>query len=335
MFYPTRDLKTIYSKDNTVCVDHILECMNGTTEQIQTYSNNLLHEYIEQTKQKLNNQRKNPEDIQAHISSESFYHEASSHVDYMLTQYITDHLSDNNYIGHNKTKILIDCTKRLEHIRKSMIMQGVYKLSLLAEFNKLMQDISDEEFKELTETIIACSHLKTDLTEQQQKSLEGAIKAYNHEQQGFSLESIRNFAEDLTGIDILNPMSSIKKKLGLNKPADTKQPLGSMDEKLVNVIISPYSCYYFILGTLTFGLGGLAGPLLPLLIITTVGKSLYGMVTEDKGKEGTIHNPFQEGVTRQPRTTERPQNYTTILEQRKKEPSEQHDTEKPQTSRQL
>ncbi|AHC39092.1 hypothetical protein [Ehrlichia muris] len=333
MFYPTRDLKTIYSKDNTVCVDHIIECMNGTAEQIQTYSNNLLHEYIEQTKQKLNNQRKNPEDIQAHISSESFYHEASSHVEYMLTQYIIDHLSDNNYIGHNKTKILTDCTKRLEHIRKSMIMQGVYKLSLLAEFNKLMQDISDEEFKELTETIIACSHLKTDLTEQQQKSLEGAIQAYNHEQQGFSLESIRNFAEDLTGIDILNPMSSIKKKLGLNKPADTKQPLGSMDEKLVNAVMSPHSCYYFILGTLTFGLGGLAGPLLPLLIITTVGKSLYGMVTEDKGKEGTIHNPFQEGVTRQPRITEKP--YTTILEQRKKEASEQHDIEKPQTSRQL
>ncbi|AHX04747.1 hypothetical protein [Ehrlichia japonica] len=307
--------------------------MNDTDKQLQLYSNHILHEYVEQKKQELNNQRKSPQDIQAHISSESFYHEASSHTEYMLSQYIIEHLSDSNYLGEHKIKLLTDCTKHLEHTRKSMIMQGVYKISLLSEFNQLMRDTSDEEFKALIEVIIACSHLKTDLTNQQQKSLEGAIESYNKETEGFSLQSLRNFAEDATGIDILNPMSSIKKKLGINKSEGTKQPLGSMDEKLVDVITSHYSCYYFILGALTFGLGGFAGPLLPLLVITTVGKSLYSMVTEDKGKEGTIHNPFQEGITRQPRTTERPQNYTAILEQRKKEAGEQHNTDKPQTSK--
>ena len=333
MFYPTRDLKTIYSKDHTVSVEHILECMNITDKQLQIYSNHLRNKYTEATIEKLNNQKKNPQDIQAYVSSENFHYKAANHVECMITHHIIQHLSDNKHIGMHKTKILTNCIKHLENARQNMIRQGLYKISLLDEFNKIMQNTSNEEFQSLIEIIIACSHLKTDLTEQQQKTLEGAIIAYNKTTETLSLQSLRNFTEDMTGIDMLNPISSIKKKLGINKPEGTKQPLGSMDEKVINIITSPYNCSYFVLGALTFGLGGLAGPLLPFLIITTVGKSLYSMVTEDKDKEGTIHNPFQEGVTKQPRTTERPQNYTAILEQHRKDAGEQQNTDKTQASK--
>ncbi|AHX03864.1 hypothetical protein ECHHL_0717 [Ehrlichia chaffeensis str. Heartland] len=334
MFYPTRDLKTIYSKDNTVCVENILEMMNGTSEELQAYKDDLLSKHKENTKQKLADQKKSQEEIALHIASPSFSEEALAYVNYTTNQHILKHLSDSKHIG-KKTRILIKCLEPLEHQRRNMIMEGMYKASLLKEFNQIMQDASDDDFEALVNIIISCSHLKTDLTEQQQKNIEAAIATYNREEQGLSLQSIREFINDTTGIDISNPLSSIKKKLG-GKKEDIKQPLESLDEKLINVITSPYSVTYFILGTLTLGLGGFAGPLLPILLIVTVGKSLHGMLTEDKEKEGTIHSPFQEGVLKPSRISEKPQNYTAILEQQhKQEEDKQQDTSKPHTSRHL
>ena len=303
--------------------------MNGTNEELKEDRNQLLIEYAEKEQKKLTDQNKTPEEIQKYISSPEFFYKASSYADYKTNYNIEMFLIKQ--IG-NKVPILNQCIKPLGYDRKNMILHGIYKISLLTEINSIIKDMSDDDFKELVEVIISCSHLKTDLTEQQQKIRQDAIAAYVKESKGFSMEKVREKAEELTGIDIANPIASLKKKLGADKP-EGKQHMASIDEKLIQTLVNPFNSYYFVLGALAIGLEGFVPPLIPILLIAITGKSLFSLVTEDKDKEGSVHSPFQEGITRQPVTAEGQQNYTAMLERQKKEESAQHST--PSTSKKL
>ncbi|AAZ68318.1 hypothetical protein [Ehrlichia canis] len=322
MFYPKRDLKTIYSKDNTLSAEHLLELMNSSSKELKEYRSQLLTGYVKKEEKKLTDQNKTPEEIQKHISSPEFFYKASSYADYKVNHGIEMFLISQ--IG-NKVKILNQRIKSLGYDRQSMILHGMYKISLLTEINSIIKDMSDDDFKELLEVIISCSHLKTDLTEQQQQSRQAAVAEYVKESKGFSMEKVREKAEELTGIDIANPIASLRKKFGADKP-EGKQHMVSMDEKLVQTVINPFNSYYFILGALAIGLEGFIPPLVPILLIAITGKSLFSLVTEDKDKEGSVHSPFQEGIIRQPVTAEGQQNYTAMLERQKKEESEQQST---------
>ncbi|RZB12284.1 hypothetical protein DRF75_04935 [Ehrlichia minasensis] len=322
MFYPKQDLKTIYSKDNTLSAEHLLEIMNSTNTALENHRRQLLREYVTAEEQKLANDNKTPEEIQKHIASPEVFYKASSYADYKTSHMIEQHLTGQ--LGR-KVKILNNCLSPLGYDRKNMILKGMYKISLLSEINSLIQDMDDNDFKELIEIIISCSHLKTDLTEQEQKQRQDAVATYVNETKGFSMEQVRETAEEMTGIDIANPIESLKKKFGADKP-EGKQHIASMDEKLIQVLINPFNSYYFVLGALAVGLEGFIPPLIPILLIATAGKSLFSLVTEDKDKEGTVHSPFQEGVTRQPNTAEQQQNYTAMLERQKQEDREQQST---------
>ncbi|MGN7619088.1 MAG: hypothetical protein ACTJLM_04350 [Ehrlichia sp.] len=108
------------------------------------------------------------------------------------------------------------------------------------------------------------------------------------------------------------------------KKESEKQILSSIDEMTLDTVISiPTQCTYILLGAISFGMSSLAGAVLPLALIGIIGKGAYGLITEDKNKEGTVHNPLSEKIVSQPVIRDQQQNYSAIL-QRQKEESEQN-----------
>ena len=334
MFFPKETPKTIYSGNKTVSPESLLKAIAHTKELLNNSYLELRDQYTEHTKTKLIEQNKDPQEIEQYISSSRFTNDASTYANNELNNKIIEYLSDKDQLGENKVEILTRCLKPLEHRKRSLIIQGIYNLTLLAEFNKVIQDTSEKEFETLLEVIIACGHLEEDIpVPEQQRQLKEAIASHQRESSSLSLQTVSSKLEEFTGIDLRNPLASLRKKLSFGKKDTERQFLGSLDEMTLDTAISvPTQCTYIALGALSFGMSGLLGAVLPLTLIGIIGKGVYSLITEDKDKEGTIHNPFPERVISQSVRSNQPQNYSAIL-QRQKEESEQQNTQP--TSKQL
>ena len=326
MFFPKQTSQTIYSGNKTVSPEKLLSAMNKSQEVIDKFRDELLNEYVWYTQQKLTQQNKNPQEIAEYISSPRFNSEALAYANNSINSKIIDNISSQDQLGENKIKILTKCLKPLENKKRTLIIHGIYKLSLLSEFNKLMQEASEKEFEVLVDVIIACGHLEEDIPiPQQQKQLKEAIASHQRDSSSvLSMQTVSDKLEEFTGIDLRNPLASIKKKLSFGKKDDEKQILGSLDEMMLDTMIStPTQCAYILLGSLSFGMSGLAGAVLPLALIGMIGKGVYNLITEDKNKEGTVHNPFSEKVVSQPMIGDQHQNYSAILQRQKEESEKQ------------
>ncbi|WDM85640.1 hypothetical protein K6025_02200 [Ehrlichia sp. JZT12] len=334
MFFPKETPKTIYSGNKTVSPESLLKAIAHTKELLNNSYLELRDQYTEHTRTKLIEQNKDPQEIEQYISSPRFTNDASTYANNELNNKIIEYLSDKDQLGENKVEILTRCLKPLEHRKRSLIIQGIYNLTLLAEFNKVIQDTSEKEFETLLEVIIACGHLEEDIpVPEQQRQLKEAIASHQRESSSLSLQTVSIKLEEFTGIDLRNPLASLRKKLSFGKKDTERQFLGSLDEMTLDTAISvPTQCTYIALGALSFGMSGLLGAVLPLTLIGIIGKGVYSLITEDKDKEGTIHNPFPERVISQSVRSNQPQNYSAIL-QRQKEESEQQNTQP--TSKQL
>ncbi|MGN7619089.1 MAG: hypothetical protein ACTJLM_04355 [Ehrlichia sp.] len=219
MFFSQDAPKTIYSGNKTVSPESLLEAMNSAQETLDNAANDIVIQYVEHAKRKLIDQHKSPEEIEQCTSSPRFTEEASVYASNMLSIKIADYLCSNSQLGESKTKILTRRLKSLEHKRRNLILQGMYKLSLLAEFNKVMQDASEEEFQTLIEVIIACGHLEEDIpVPEQQQQLKETIESHAREGTDLlSLQTMSDALESFTGIDMRNPIGSLKKKLNFGK----------------------------------------------------------------------------------------------------------------------
>ncbi|WP_078400019.1 hypothetical protein [Ehrlichia ruminantium] len=316
MFYSQRDIKSIYPDTNSPSIEYILSLMNKSNEQLDELLKNLKLQYIQHKQSKLEESGKTPEEIQQYFSTPEFATEVDVNAQQMLKNEIIRTLSDSTHIGE-KVKILTSCIRKLPEEKKLLILKGMYKLAFLQEMNQTMQDMSNKDFEALIKVIIVCSHLKTDITPiQKQVNLQEAIAAHQRETGGFSLDVLSKQFEELTGIDVCNLLQSIKKKLNFGKQTDAKQHLESLDEILLQSSLStPLVCSVFLITALTLSMPGLGGALLPLFVIGIIGKNVHAIVTHDRNKERTIHNPFPESITHQPLTPEEPKNYAAMLEQ--------------------
>ncbi|QGR03285.1 hypothetical protein EDL79_01585 [Ehrlichia ruminantium] len=329
MFYTERDIKSIYSSAGSPSIEYILSLMNQSNDHLMQRQEELKNQFTEHQKAKLAERGKSNEEIQQYLSHPNFSRDIELHSQQMLKNEIVNTLHNDAHIG-DKVKILTRCIRKLPENKKLLILKGIYRLAFLNEMNQTMQDMSDQDFEAFVKVVIVCSHLKSDTTAlQKQAKLEEAIAAHKHAtSSGCSLEDVARELEKATGIDINNPLSSIKKKLNFGKKTEAKQHLESLDEILISSSVSPIlTCSFFLLTALTLSMPGLGGALLPVFTIGVVGKSVYGIITHDKYKEGTIHCPFPESMTYQPLTPEGSKNYTAMLEEQK---SRQTSTKHPQ-----
>ena len=322
MFYSKRDIKSIYPSTNSPSIEYILSLMNKSNEDLEELYNNLKLQYVQHVQSKLAENGKSPEEIQQYILSPEFSNETEINTKQMLKNEIISILSDSTHIG-DKVKILTRCIRKLPEEKKLLILKGIYKLAFLQEMNQTMQDMSNEDFASLIKVIMVCTNLKADITPiEKQIKLQEAIAAHQKETGGFSFEAMSKQLEQATGIDLTNPLESIKKKLNFGNKTEAKQHLESLDEILIQSSIStPLTCSFFLLTALTLSMPGLGGALLPVFVIGIIGKNVHEIVTHDKDKEGTIHCPFPESITHQPLIPEEQKNYTAMLEEQQ---SRQH-----------
>lgn len=110
-----------------------------------------------------------------------------------------------------------------------------------------------------------------------------------------SMEKLPNFVQDLTGIDLNDPLKSLKEKFGGNKE---KSKIPESDSKIVGGFIPSSNALIgglvglSALSTLAFFSPAAFLVVVPLIIGVVKVNSL---ISSDEEKEGTIHNPIKSG----------------------------------------
>ncbi|WP_339045348.1 hypothetical protein [Candidatus Mesenet endosymbiont of Agriotes lineatus] len=110
-----------------------------------------------------------------------------------------------------------------------------------------------------------------------------------------SMEKLPGFVQDVTGIDLNDPLKSLKEKFGGNKE---KSKIPESDSKIVgNFVPSSNMLIGGLVGLSTLSMLAFFSPAVFLLVVPSIigVVKIKGLISSDEGKEGTIHNPIRSG----------------------------------------
>ncbi|WP_339047129.1 hypothetical protein [Candidatus Mesenet endosymbiont of Phosphuga atrata] len=110
-----------------------------------------------------------------------------------------------------------------------------------------------------------------------------------------SMEKLPGFVQDVTGIDLNDPLKSLKEKFGSNKE---KSKIPESDSKTVGNFVPSANMLIGALAILTLASGFTfvsVAVLIPIVSAIIIGTKVNNLISSDEGKEGTIHNPIKRG----------------------------------------
>ncbi|XGA08780.1 MAG: hypothetical protein U0X86_001095 [Wolbachia endosymbiont of Xenopsylla cheopis] len=110
-----------------------------------------------------------------------------------------------------------------------------------------------------------------------------------------SMEKLPGFVQDVTGIDLNDPLKSLKEKFGGNKE---KSKIPESDSKTVgNFVPSANMLIGGLVGLSALSTLAFFSPVVFLLVIPSIigVVKIKGLISSDEEKEGTIHNSIKSG----------------------------------------